>query len=362
MKRNPRARVLHAIVMAAIVLPSTLALDGCGNRSGTAESASADDATGTVLVQTTMPRRQPLAQTLVLYGEVVQDVGSGESVSFARPVQITRLMVGNGQDVRKGEAMLEVATDPNAATAYLQAQSAVDAAQRDYAAQSELAAEHLATQSALAASHKALLDAQSALAAQKQLGAAPGTQVVHASRDGVVSNLTAQQGDRIQPGTAVLQLSSAGGKRALLGAEPEDVARIARGMAVKVTPVFGGDPVNASISEVLGVINPQTRLVDVAVTLPDAASQLIPGSKVRGEVSLKAANVWAMPRSSVLADADGAYVFQVVGGHAKRLRVRVQVETGDLAGIDGAIDPAAPLVVLGNYELADGAAVRMSDR
>ncbi|HTA64370.1 MAG TPA: efflux RND transporter periplasmic adaptor subunit [Xanthomonadaceae bacterium] len=347
-------------VLAMVVL-STLALAACGSGTGDEAAKSGDAAAGSVLVQTALPTRQSLSQTEVLYGEVVQDVGDSESVSFARAIQISKLMVGSGQSVKRGDVLLEVTTDPNAATTYLQAQSAVAGAEHDYKVQQELASEHLATESQLASARKTLTDAQSALAAQQQLGAAPGKQVIHAGRDGIVGGLTAQQGDRIQAGTTVLQLSQTAGKRALLGAEPEDVRRLAPGMAVKITPVFGGDPVAAKISEVLDVINPQTRLVDVAVALPDTSSQLIPGSKVRGEISLTAKDVWAVPRSAVLDDADGAYVFQIVGGHAKREKVHVQVESGDLAGIDGAFDPKQPLVVLGNYELSDGMAVRTAE-
>jgi membrane fusion protein (multidrug efflux system) len=347
--------------LLAVILTSTLALAACGSGGGDVAKTS-DVPTGSVLVQTAIAKRAPLSQTMVLYGEVVQDVGDSESVSFARPIQIARLMVGSGQAVKRGEPMLEVVSDPAAVTAYLQAQSALAVAEHDYKAQTELANEHLATQSALSVSHKGLVDAQSAMEAQKLVGATPGKEVVRAGRDGIVGGLTAQQGDRIQPGTTVLTLSQTAGKRALFGAEPEDVRRLAPGLAVKVTPVFGGDPVPAKISEVLDVINPQTRLVDVAVAIPDASSQLIPGSKVRGEVSLTAANDWVVPRSAVLNDADGTYVFQVVGGHAKREKVHLQIESGDLAGIEGSFDPNLPLVVLGNYELSDGMAVRTADQ
>ena len=181
---------------------------------------------------------------------------------------------------------------------------------------------------------------------------------MHATRDGVVVNLSAQQGDRVQPGVAVLQLAKAGGKRALLGVEPEEVGRLAPGMAVKLSPVFGGAPVAASIGQVFGVINPQTRQVDVVARITETSSQLIPGSKVRGEVTLNAADVWTLPRSAMLEDADGGYLYQVVGGHAKRIKVRVKVESGEQLGVEGELDPAAPVVVLGNYELSDGAPVR----
>ena len=346
----------HSVL--AVALLSMLSLSACSKPAAEADAKPGEATTGSVLVQTALPARKPLAETLVLYGEIAQDAGASENVSFARPVLISKLLVSAGQPVQRGQALLEVVTDPNAATTYLQAQSAVEAAQRDFKAQQELASERLTTQAQLGAARKALADAEAALTAQRLLGAAPGAQIVHSTRDGVIANLSAQQGDRVQPGAVVLQLAKSGGKRALLGTEPEDVKRLAPGMVVKLTPVFGGNPVAASIAQVFGVINPQTRLVDVAVRISDASSQLIPGSKVRGEVTLNATDVWTVPRSAMLEDADGAYLYQVVGGHAKRIKVRVKVENGEQAGVEGDLDPTAPVVMLGNYELTDGAPVR----
>ena len=348
--------------LLAIGLFSMLSLAACHKPAGEEDAKAGEATAASVLVQTVLPSRTSVAETLVLYGEVAQDVGASENVSFARPVLISRLLVSAGQPVQRGQALLEVVTDPNAATAYLQAQSAVEAAQHDFKAQQELANERLTTQAQLGAARKALTDAEAALTAQRLLGAAPGAQIMHAARDGVVVNLSAQQGDRVQPGVAVMQLAKAGGKRALLGVEPEEVARLAAGMAVKLSPVFGGASVSATIDQVFGVINPQTRLVDVVARIAETSSQLIPGSKVRGEVTLNAANVWTLPRSAMLEDADGAYLYQVVGGHAKRMKVRVKVESGEQAGVDGDLDPATPVVVLGNYELTDGAPVRTAQQ
>lgn len=346
-------------VLAGAVLAITL-LGACHKTSSEADAPAGEATSGSVLVQTAMPARDSLPETLVLYGEVAQDVGGSENVSFARPVLISKLLVSAGQPVRRGQALLEVITDPNAATSYLQAQSAVEAATRDFKAQEELATERLTTQSQVGAARKALSDAQAALSAQRLLGAAPGAQMMHATRDGVVVNLSAQQGDRVPAGTSVLQLAKAGGKRALLGAEPEDVSRIAPGMAVKLSPVFGGVAVVASIAQVYGVINPQTRLVDIVAGIPETSSELIPGMKVRGEITLSAADLWTLPRSAVLEDADGSYVFQIANQHAKRIKVRVQIENGELSGVAGALDPKLPVVIVGNYELSDGAQVRVA--
>ena len=334
-----------------------LLVGGCCQSTPDDAMPQAEAATS-VLVQTIPAKRRNLTETLTLYGEITQDVGASENVSFARPVLISRLLVTAGEHVRAGQPLLEVATDPAAASAYKQAQSAMELARRELASQQELANERLATNAQLAAARKALADAESELAAQRQIGAAPGAQTVRATHDAVVASLSAQQGDRVQPGTAVLQLSRSGAQRALLGAEPEDVNRLSPGMPVRLTPVFGGDAVPASISQVFGVINPQTRLVDVAVRIDGERAQMLAGVKVRGEVTLTAPEVWVVPRSAVLADDHGSYIFQVAGGHAKRVRVTIQVENGESQGIAGAIDPKLPIVTSGNYELDDGMAVR----
>jgi len=354
-----RRAIFGATTPAAMALLIAFASSGCNGSSAGKDAAAPADAAPSVLVQTVLPRRQALSQTLTLYGEVAQDVGATENVSFARPVLVSRLLVGAGQRVRAGQPLLEVVTDPAAAATFQQAQSAVVLAQRELKSQQELFTERLTTQAQLAAARKALVDAEAASTAQQGLGAAPGTQIVRATHDAVVATLSAQQGDRVQPGTAVLQLSKAGAQRALLGAEPEDVARLAPGMAVQLAPVFGGSAVPATISQVFAVINPQTRLVDVGVRTTDAG-QLLPGLKVRGEITLTVADAWVVPHSAVLDDARGAYVFQVAGGHARRVPVRVRVENAKLDGVVGAIDPRQPIVVSGNYELEDGAAVRAS--
>ena len=351
--QDPSRRATFGALVLLLLVSS-----GCG--SAGKDSAPSADAAPSALVQTMQPRRQALSETLTLYGEVAQAVGASENVSFARPVLISRLLVGAGERVRSGQPLLEVITDPTAAATFQQAQSAVELTQRELKSQQELFTERLTTQAQLAAARKALADAEAALTAQRGMGAAPGTQVVRATHDAVVASLSVQQGDRVQPGTAVLQLSKAGAQRALLGAEPEDVVRLAPGMAVNLSPVFGGSTVPATISQVFAVINPQTRLVDVGVRATGASAQLLPGLKVRGEITLNVVDTWVVPHSAVLDDARGAYVFQIAGGHARRVSVRVRVENANFVGVAGAIDPKLLIVTSGNYELEDGAAVRVT--
>jgi hypothetical protein len=69
---------------------------------------------------------------------------------------------------------------------------------------------------------------------------------------------------------------------------------------------------------------------------------------------------WIVPRSAVLSDAHGDFVYQTGSDNrAHRVNVKTVVEDDDRYGVDGALDATRPLVTVGNYELHDGAQVRI---
>lgn len=316
-----------------------------------------------VLVRTEALRKQMVPETLTVYGAVMPSTGATENVSFPRPVQVSRLLVAPGQIVKRGEALLELATEAAAAAAYRQAESAEIFARSELKRVEDLAAQQLATQSQLATARKALQDAQAALVAQQRLGAGLDKQIVKAPFDALVASISVQQGDRIQPGATVMQLARSGALRALLGVEPEDARGVRVGMPIRLASVFGsGKTVDATVSQVFGAINPQTRLVDVAARFVGPTDGLLPGMQVRGLIDLGGRESWVAPRSAVLRDERSAYLFQVQGGHAKRVDVTTGVENDRVVAVSGPLDGSLKVVVLGNYELKDGMAVRETGR
>ena len=158
--------------------------------------------------------------------------------------------------------------------------------------------------------------------------------------------------------TAVLKLARLSGLRVLLGIEPADSFAVRAGMPVRLTPVFDArHTVDAHVAAVHGMVNPRTQLVDVVVRI--SSGDLLPGMRVRGEITLATRTGWAVPRSAVLNDGSGDYIFQVRGGVAQRVAVQVESDGDKLLGIRGSgLDPALRVVVQGNYELSDGMAVR----
>ena len=67
---------------------------------------------------------------------------------------------------------------------------------------------------------------------------------------------------------------------------------------------------------------------------------------------------WIVPRDSVGSNTKGAFIYQVDDEHAKRVYVNVLGSVGKNSIIEGDINSQKEIVLKGNYQLEDGAAVR----
>ena len=314
-----------------------------------------------VAVQTVVLKQQMMSDMVSGYGVVSPDTRSLQNVNLPRAGQVVSLLVNAGQVVKKGAPLLEFATGTDAALAYQQAIAAVRFAASELTRIEQLVSQQLATQSQLAAAKKSLADAQAALQAQTKIGSDRALERVVAPFDGIVVAVQAAQGDRLMAGAPVLQLARAGGQRVLLGVEPDEVNKVRPGMPVSVASVFNAEhKVAGRVAQVFGMLNPQTQFVDVLVQVPSGG--LLPGTRVRAEIQVSQQKVWVVPRSAVLRDAQGAYVFQVHQGKARRINVQAGLEQGGLVAVRGAFMANEAVVSLGNYELQDGMAVRGSGR
>ncbi|MBN3726900.1 efflux transporter periplasmic adaptor subunit, partial [Burkholderia sp. Ac-20379] len=176
-------------------------------------------------------------------------------------------------------------------------------------------------------------------------------------------------GDQIQAGAALAQLVgvSGGGEAAkaaanvMLGVEPADAATLHPGDTVAIGGLSAraGAPAAGRITVVGASIDPQSQPSRGFWLAALAGSALIPGTRVRADIAANAGTWWIVPRAAVLRDAHGAWLFQVSpDARAHRIAVVTRVENDQGYGVDGPLHANWPIVVSGNYELTDGAAVR----
>jgi RND family efflux transporter MFP subunit len=327
-----------------------------------------------VSVQTVRVQRAVIAQPVRAYGIVAASASNLTTVNLPYLARIVQMRVQAGQSVTRGTPLFVVQADPAAALAATQAKSAVTLAQGELARTQSLYDKGLATQSQLATARKAAEDAQQALAAQNQTGVANGHKVIAAPIDGVVLQISAAQGDQVQPGAAILQLTSGSGSgngngkdaraNVMLGVEPSDVPAIHAGDTVTLhglSTTLAKAAVDGRVVLVGASVDQQSQLVNVGANVPLGQSAFIPGTRVSADIATRSGTHWVVPRAAVLKDDQGAYVFQITPQNkARRVAVVTQIENGDRYGVDGPIDGAQGLVVSGNYELKDGMAVRDS--
>ncbi|KAF3997730.1 efflux RND transporter periplasmic adaptor subunit [Glaciimonas immobilis] len=351
-------KIISIAVASAMVLLGALAYFVYNGHS----SASPADVEVPISAQVvTQPLKQGmLTSTLTAFGDVSPE--HTVALSSANPVQITQLLVVQGQSVNKGSPLALLRSDPAAVLSYQQAQSANNLAQAELKRIKELLGLQMATQSQLDTAQKNAQDAQASLTAQQKLGGGTASTTLLAPATGVVLVLTAAQGDRIAAGAPIMQFGGTDSLKVLLGIDPSNRATINKGSRVTLAPLSNPtQTTKASVSEVQNLLDPKTQLINVVVKLNDAAARrFIPGMRVRAEIATGEQEAYQVPRQAVLSDDQGSYVFQIKQHKAVRVNVRSLIDNGATLGVSGKLDPAAPLVVQGNYELKDAMLVRES--
>jgi RND family efflux transporter MFP subunit len=345
-----------ALIAATVATATTLSL------------AHADEPASVAVVVAPVVRK-PIAQQVLAYGVVAGAAANVTTLSLPYASRVMRVLAQPGQSVARGAPLFIVQADASAVIALTQAQSEAKFARGELDRTEALFRDGLATQSQLAAARKALDDAREALAAQTRSGVTQGTNTIVAPAAGVVSQISAAQGDQVQAGTALAQLvpANAGADHAAnvaLGVEPADALTLRAGDRVVLHPLsasLGGTDAAGQIVLVGASIDTQTQFVNVGANVPLAGTHFMPGMHVRADIETHPGNWWNVPRAAVLQDSKGQYVFQVTpAGKAHRVAVHVEVERDNWYGVDGALDASRPLVVSGNYELEEGMAVRMA--
>ena len=319
---------------------------------------AADDAkpeASSVLVQTQLPQRGEIADTLVAYGSAVPTINGGMTLSVPAEGQVMRIAVTPGEAVHTGQVLMEFHLSAAAISTHAQAVSALALAREQQAHTARLLAEQLATRDQKTQADKALSDAQATLdALEHETGSKP-QQMLTAPFDGVVSTVPVAQGDRVAAGAPLLTLTRNGGLVVTVGIEPAQRQRLHVGQSVQVETLGVVTAHAGKVVRIDRALNPKTRLIDADVAVSD---ELLQGEAFRANIEVGRLSGWLAPRDAVLDDEDGAYVFQIAKGKAVRVSVKRVGSNAETSVIDGPLDPQRALVVQGNYQLENGMSVR----
>lgn len=321
-------------------------------------AAGAHTPTNAVTTQTV--RLQTLTQTVSAYGQLIPAPGTLEWLSAAEGGRVSAVRVTAGTKVAAGQVLVKIAPTPQTLAAFKNAQGNYQTAKAKLKQTQTLFKNGLATRADLAAADSQAASTQAAFESLTAAGVSAQGQILKAKTAGVVSQLAVTPGEWASAGARIAAVAPLGALWVRLGLTPEAAAEVKAGDAVQLTPVFGGGKdLQSHVAKVNAQADATTGLIDAEVPVTATASGPFAGEWVNGTITLHHVKLPAVPRSAVLKDAQGYYVFVVHKDTAHRVNVKPLIRSDSWVGLAG-LEPGAVVVTLGNFELSNGAPVRVS--
>jgi membrane fusion protein, multidrug efflux system len=287
----------------------------------------------------------------------------GVTVSADLPGVVDQINFQSGKSVRKGDVL--VVLDAKQEKAQLaSAEAARDLARRDVERQRGLLTAGIIPQATYDTSAAQIKQADASVA---ELHATIERKIIRAPFDGVLGIRQVNLGQYLAGGAPIVPLQSFQPAYVNFSVPQQEMARLAIGSAIEVTPDTGGGPEAGKVTAFDSVIDPATRNGQVQATFANRAGKLRPGMFVEATFARGAQTMAiTLPVSSISYAPFGDSVFvveEVKGPDGKSYRgVRQQfVKLGDTRGDQVAVltglKPGEEIVTSGVFKLRPGAAV-----
>lgn len=310
-----------------------------------------------VLVSTLRLTPGQLPAAVTAYGSVTAGPAGQTAISLPAGGIVTSVAVIPGQRVAAGAMLVTMAADAQSVADLRKAVDALAAAKAGRAHVEALLAGRLATSADLAAADQAVNDAAAALIALQATGTGQARSIT-APFAGIITAISAVPGTVQPAGAMLMQLADESHLAAMAGVPPVQAAAIAAGDAAQITLLDTGAVLNAAVTQVSVMPDPQSGLDEVTLQ----PRGLVPlGAPLMTVITTGKLSGYVVPRDAVQNDDQGNYVFQVdAAGIAHRETVQVLGSSGTQTVLAPTLDAAMPLVTTGAYQLDDGMAVRMN--
>jgi HlyD family secretion protein len=336
--RRRRQLVIAAGIAIALIVVILLVVMSRGGSPKPAQNAAAGQIpTVTVVV----PGRSDVGRVVTASGPLgaKRDQPVGIAGSGGR---VVRVLVDAGSWVRAGQVLAVIDRSVQAQQAAQQAAQIEAAkanaalAQSDYDRAIALQGRGFISKAEIDAK-KAARDAANAQVrvAQAQLGATRaqiGQLNVVAPTAGLVLARNVELGQIVSPGSGALFRLAEGGEMEMKAQlAQQDLAFVHVGMPAQVTPVGSTTSIAGSVWQVAPVIDPQSRLGQVRISIPYTPA-IKPGGFAEAKITAGSTTAPLLPQSAVLSDDKGNYVY-IINGKNEVERRNIQIGTVSDQGV-----------------------------
>jgi RND family efflux transporter MFP subunit len=317
----------------------------------------------TAQVQVAPLQIQPISELVPAFGLIEPSPAGARILTVAYDAVVRRVLVSPGTRVAPGELLLQIEPSPDARLAVESARSVARLADRALAQTRQRLELKLATSQDLLAAQQAEEDAKLKLASIEARGQS-GDGRVTAPEGGVVIKLDASPGTLVPAGTALATLAVSGHLEAHLAIEGGEADRVRAGQAVTIGPANRPEAalVTAKVRLVGASADSASGTVDVRVVLPPGADWFA-GERVQASIEVSRKVALVAPRAAVLPDDEGQLLYIVKEGKAVKHAVQLGIASDDAVEVLAKdLHAGDSAVVVGNYELEDGMAVRVTKK
>ena len=202
-------------------------------------------------------------------------------------------------------------------------------------------------------------------AAKQRLETLLGFAEIRAPFDGIVTDRFVDPGALLQAATSsdsvqkIVTVAKVDKVRVAIDVPESEAPYVRVSSAATVTvDAMPGKQFQGSVSRFSRSLNPATRTMRAEIDLPNTDGLLLPGMFGRATLTLATrADAVTVPAEALHAEGDRSFVYEVIGGRARR----VDVETAPGDGIDveitGGLNGSERVIVAAREPLSDGTAV-----
>ncbi len=275
---------------------------------------------------------------------------------------VKRLLVEEGDDVRKGTVLLELEDDQQR-TQLSRVQSQLAKARREYERQERLYGQQLISEQVFNEATYELEQLELSLAdAQRELSY---TQV-RAPITGTVTRRLVNVGDQVTVNQHLFDLVDFDSIVARIYVPEKVLPRLEVGQQANLfADAFGDDRREGAVERIAPVVDSRTGTVKVTVAIP-RSQELLPGMYVSVElVTAVREDAVLLPKKALVYDDDQIYVFRLVEGEddvewaVERLQITAALEDRQNIEPAGVVEAGDRIVVAGQAGLKNQAPVRI---
>ncbi len=317
----------------------------------------------TAQVQVITVRRGIIARFVSGHGRILSLPDRTVELNSLISSRILKVKVLPGDSVKKGQVLVVLKEDPQAAFDLEKAKIGLNRAEREAGMYKRLFHEGVAARSQMQQAEDALSVARAQMKLSgKQARMNSENQILRAPFNGRISDVKAVVGRISNPSMALVTIANLQTVQAVLGVETEDGGSLKKGQLVNISVpnVFPERRFSGKVSWIGKSIDPSIQTFNVGVTIANKRFLLQPGMYAEGRIRAYVhRNVLIVPGQAVLPLNGKRMVFVVRNNVAVTRWVETGFSNNREVEIRKGLKDGDTVVVVGNHELEDGMAVRI---